>query len=128
MILHYKTLCLDPCQIQTMDAPPQPSTLKMISRFPNRIPIFVDKEATCKKLGVIDKNKFLAPQELSFGEFSYVIRKRLKAPPEVAIFFFINHSIMAQTSATMRSLYDEHVSSDLMLHVSYGGENTFGSF
>ena len=37
----------------------------------------------------IDKNKFLVPKDLTLGQFVYVIRKRMKLPPEKAIFVFI---------------------------------------
>lgn len=33
------------------------------------------------------------PADLSVGQFTYVIRKRIRLPPEKAIFIFVNNYI-----------------------------------
>ena len=35
--------------------------------------------------------RYLVPADLTVGQFVYVIRKRIKLPPEKAIFVFINN-------------------------------------
>ena len=50
---------------------------KIIERYPDRIPIIVEKDKK-SKIKDIDKNKFLVPNDMTLGQFMYVIRKRIK--------------------------------------------------
>lgn len=84
-------------------------------------------------------------QDLTVGQFVYVIRKRIKLAPEKAIFIFVDE-VLPPTAQLMSAIYEEHkcVSNvttvpripeshleirdeDGFLYVSYSGENTFGS-
>ena len=50
---------------------------KIIERYPDRIPIIVEKNKK-SKIKDIDKNKFLVPNDMTLGQFMYVVRKRIK--------------------------------------------------
>jgi len=73
----------------------------------------------------IDKKKYLVPADLTCGQFVFVIRKRLKLPPEQAIFLFVNGSI-PPTAQLLSAVFEEHKDEDGFLYVTYSGENTFG--
>ena len=73
----------------------------------------------------IDKKKYLVPNDITVGQFVYVIRKRLVVPPEKAIFLFIN-GILPPTASLLGSIYDEYKDPDHFLYITYSGENTFG--
>lgn len=47
------------------------------------------------------------PQDLTVGQFVYVIRKRIKLAPEKAIFIFVNE-VLPPTAALMSAIYEEH--------------------
>jgi GABA(A) receptor-associated protein len=81
-------------------------------------------------------------QDLTVGQFVYVIRKRIKLAPEKAIFIFVDE-VLPPTAALMSAIYEEHKcvschyasvaahlvanrDEDNFLYVSYSGENTFG--
>lgn len=83
-------------------------------------------------------------QDLTVGQFVYVIRKRIKLAPEKAIFIFVDE-VLPPTAALMSAIYEEHKyvlslvltvcncsylwssrDDDNFLYVSYSGENTFG--
>lgn len=98
----------------------------IISKYPERIPVIVEKQEKSDVIN-IDKNKFLVPCDLTVGQFVYVIRKRMKLPPERAIFIFVNNQIPMQ-STIMSSIYDESKDQDGFLYVKYAGENTFGEY
>ena len=56
-------------------------------------------------------------QDLTVGQFVYVIRKRIKLAPEKAIFIFVDE-ILPPTAALMSAIYEEHkcaTLSDLVL-------------
>lgn len=46
-------------------------------------------------------------QDLTVGQFVYVIRKRIKLAPEKAIFIFVD-DILPPTAALMSAIYEEH--------------------
>jgi GABA(A) receptor-associated protein len=73
----------------------------------------------------IDKKKYLVPQDLTVGQYVYVIRKRIRLSPEKAIFIFVNN-VLPPTAALMSSIYEEQKDEDGFLYVTFSGENTFG--
>lgn len=95
------------------------------NKYPDKIPIIVEKDLNCKNINEIDKKKFLVPNDLTMGQFIYVIRKRIKVNSEKSIFLFVNNKLPA-TSSLLSLVYDENKSDDGFLYVSYSGENTFG--
>ena len=57
--------------------------------------------------------------------FIYVIRKRIKLPPEKAIFIFVDN-VIPPTASLMSAVYEVQRDEDGFLYVTYSGENTFG--
>lgn len=94
-------------------------------KYPDRLPIIVEKN---EKSAVqdIDKKKYLVPADLTCGQFVYVIRKRLKLPPEQAIFLFVS-GVIPPTAALLSTIFEEHKDEDGFLYITYSGENTFGN-
>ena len=95
-------------------------------RYPDRLPIIVEKNSNCKMLPDIDKNKYLVPKDLTIGQFSFVIRKRLKITKETAIFLFCN-KVIPPTSEILQSYLADKEDSDGFYYFTYSGENAFGS-
>lgn len=98
---------------------------RIIEKYPTKIPIIVEKQNK-SDVPDIDKQKYLVPNDLTMGQFVYVIRKRLKLDSEKAIFIFINN-ILPPTSAYVQQVYEEHKDDDGFLYVTYSGENSFGN-
>jgi GABA(A) receptor-associated protein len=99
---------------------------RIMRKYPDRIPVIVTK-SLYSNVPEIDKQKYLAPTDLTLGQFQYVIRKRLKLSPEKALFLFINGEIYCP-SVLLISIYEkEQDRADGFLHMTYSGENTFGS-
>jgi GABA(A) receptor-associated protein len=99
---------------------------KIRNKYPDRIPVIVERNPNTSNIPNIDKNKFLVPGDLTVGQFLYVIRKRIKLNPEQAIFIFINGKILPSTSALMSNLYKDYKTECGYLFVNYAGESTFG--
>ena len=97
----------------------------ILKKYPNRIPVIVEKSNRCKDINDIDKSKFLVPNDLTMNQFIYVIRKRLKLSAEKALFIFINNKIVAN-SKTLNEIYQEEKDEDNFLYMNYANENTFG--
>lgn len=99
----------------------------ILTKYEDRVPIILEKcpNSTCI-IPDVDKNKYLVPKELNMSQFCHVVRKRMKLPPEQALFFFINNSIISGQKA-IGKLYEEHSDEDKFLYISFSGENTFGN-
>ncbi|KAG6532030.1 hypothetical protein ZIOFF_005868 [Zingiber officinale] len=94
-------------------------------KFPDMIPVIVEK-AQRSDVPDITKRKYLAPADLTVGQFVHAIRKRIKLTAEKAIFVFIDNTLPS-TAATLSVIYKEHKDEDGFLYMTYSGENTFGS-
>ncbi len=93
-------------------------------RYPGRIPIIVNK-AKRTDAPELDKHKFLAPNDLTVGQFIYVVRRRLSLAPEKSLFLFVNNTLPT-TSTLLSQIYQYHKAEDGFLYMIYAGENTFG--
>lgn len=97
---------------------------KILNKYADRIPIIC--EVFPKKGSfALDKSKYLVPLDLTLGQFVYVVRKRIKIPPEKAIFLFIN-GLLPATSTVMSSLYKDNKNEDGFLYIGVREEATFG--
>jgi len=100
-------------------------SIRIREKFPDRIPTIVQKSPK-SDLPTIDKKKYLVPQDLTIGQFVYVIRKRISVPPEKAIFIFVNDSILPPSAELLSVIYQDYKDEDGFLYITYSGENTFG--
>ena len=94
------------------------------AKYPDRVPVICER-ADRSDVPDIDKKKYLVPADLTVGQFIYVIRKRIKLPPEKAIFIFVDN-VIPPTASLMSAGYEVQKDEDGFLYVTYSGENTFG--
>lgn len=100
----------------------------ILEKFPDRIPIICQKHTRCGiDIPNVDKIKYLVPKDLTFGQFLYVIRKRIKLAPEQAIFLSTKTNEMPASTLCISTLYNTHKSNDNFMYLYYMGENTFGA-
>ena len=99
---------------------------RIMSKYPERIPIIVCRANTCKDVPDIDRHKYLVPRDLSIGQFMHVIRQRIKLQPHISIYLMINDYTMPATSQLLGVIYNEHSDDDGFMYITYTGESTFG--
>jgi len=97
----------------------------LMAKYPDRIPIIIEKDAKCRNLNNIDKTKFLVPGELTLGHFLTVIRTRCNLTPYESIYTYCGKSL-PRVSNNMYDIYREHKDEDGFLYITYCSENTFG--
>ena len=95
-------------------------------KYPDRIPIIIEKDEKCKNIPDIDKKKYLVTCDLTIGQFLFVIRKRIKLEKEKAIYIFIDNKTIPNTTSLINNIYCIHCNNDGFLYITYSGENTFG--
>lgn len=98
--------------------------VRVKEKYPDRIPIVVER-LNNSKAPLIDKNKYLVPQDLTVGQFMFVIRKRMKLPAEFGLYLYISGTLPS-SSTLLINLYDYYRDNDGFLYVYYSSENTFG--
>jgi GABA(A) receptor-associated protein len=98
---------------------------RIILKYPDRVPVIIEKDESSEIIS-IDRKKFLVPEDLTVGQFLFVIRKRIKLSPEKAIFLFVNNTLPS-TSSLMSYLYKQNKDDDGFLYMLYAGEATFGN-
>tara|TARA_B100001758_G_C18394616_1_gene605106 strand:+ start:1104 stop:1460 length:357 start_codon:yes stop_codon:yes gene_type:complete len=97
---------------------------RMREKYPGRSCVIVDKSDNTDAPS-IDKHKFLVPDDITMGQFVYVIRKRLKINSEKAIFVFVNNKL-PPSSMLMSEIYENYRDEDGFVYMIYSSENTFG--
>ena len=97
---------------------------RITSKYPDRLPIIC--EVHHKSDLVLDKHKYLVPHDLTIGQFIYVLRRRIKLPPEKAIYLFTGRNQMPPTSMLLSKIYAESKDEDGFLYFMINSESTFG--
>merc|ERR1712006_64268 len=87
------------------------------NKYPDLIPVICEKSER-SDIPDIDKKKYLVSADLTVGQFIYVIRKRIKLPPERAIFIFVNN-VIPPTAHLMSTIYEEQKDEDGFLYITY---------
>ena len=98
---------------------------RILSRYPDRIPIICEKNKNQTALPVLNKVKYLVPPTLTIGQLMCIIRNRMKLRSDVAIFLTIDGYI-PPTTTLIGELYETSKYADGFLYIEYSGENTFG--
>jgi len=98
---------------------------KILVKYPDRIPLIVEKIPNNTILPQISKTKFLVPADITITQFMYIVRKYLKLEPSVSIYLFCD-GVIPNASETISSTYINHKDPDGFLYLFYAGENTFG--
>jgi len=92
-------------------------------KYPARIPIIVEAN---KDVPALRKHKYLAPCDLTVGEFLHVLRRRIDIGPEQALFIFFDSGFLAPTGALLGAVYESNRDTDQFLYARLCLENTFG--
>ena len=98
---------------------------KILAKYPERIPLIVEKVANNSILPQISKSKFLVPSDITITQFMFIVRKYLKLDPSVSIYLFCD-GVIPNASETISTTYINHKDADGFLYLFYAGENTFG--
>lgn len=98
----------------------------LIQRYPDRVPIVLERDPKCTTVPDIDKKKYLVPNDYTVGQFVCIMRNRMRLNNSVAMFVFIDN-ILPSTSECISHLYYRYKNElDSLLYITYSGENTFG--
>ena len=94
----------------------------VMEKYPDRLPIICD---VSQQLPDLDKHKYLVPRDLKSETFMFIIRKRMKLEPEIALYFFVNEKTL-YCSSLMFDIYEKYKDEDGFLYIHACAESTFG--
>ncbi|XP_075984883.1 uncharacterized protein LOC142982325 [Anticarsia gemmatalis] len=95
-------------------------------RFPNKIPLYVERYVREREVPALGRNKFLVPQELTMSQFLYIIRTKMKLRDSQALYLLVNDKVLASHSMTMAQAYEQFRHHDGYLHITYAAQQVFG--
>lgn len=96
------------------------------TKFPNKVPVIVERFHKERSLAQLDKTKFLVPQELTMSQFVTIIRNRMALNANQAFYLLIDDKGIASMSMTLAELYEKKKSTDGFLYMSYASQEMFG--
>ena len=94
-------------------------------KYPGRVPVIVERHRNERTLPLIDRNKFLVPADLSFAQFMFVVRKRLRLHACESLFLLCD-DMLPSSSLPMGDVYGARRAADGFLYFTYAAENAFG--
>nr|XP_021336933.1 microtubule-associated proteins 1A/1B light chain 3C-like [Danio rerio] len=96
------------------------------SKFPNKLPVIVERYLREKKLPLLDKSKFLVPNELTLGQFVSLLRSKIALEASQALYLLVSGKNMSCLSASMGEVYSQFRDPDGFLYMTYASQDMFG--
>ena len=96
-------------------------------KYPERLPLVMQRSVNDKILGYMDKIKYLVPGEITITEFMAILRKRLNVNQTTSIYLYNpDNKIILSGTNSIEYLYNKYKNDDGFLYIEYCGENVFG--
>ncbi|XP_051276901.1 uncharacterized protein map1lc3cl [Dicentrarchus labrax] len=97
------------------------------SKFPNKLPVIVERYIREQTLPLLDKSKFLVPFELTLGQFLCLLRNKIALDSTQALFLLVAEKSMSCMSSSMGEVYSRHRDTDGFLYITYASQEMFGA-
>ena len=99
----------------------------LLLKFPDKIPVILEKSKVDKYLPKLDKSKLLVSQDMTVANIIKLLKNNLKINENISLYIVIaDKNIMISGSQSINSIYNQHKNNDGFLYLEYCTENVFG--
>lgn len=96
------------------------------AKFPNKVTVVIERYAKERNLPMLDKTKFLVPEDLPVSRLLMIIRNRMDIGENQAVYVMTANKTMLTMSRTMAEVYEEHADEDGFVYLTYASQSVFG--
>ncbi|KAG8197488.1 hypothetical protein JTE90_007227 [Oedothorax gibbosus] len=101
-------------------------SLEILTKFPKKVPVIVEKSEREKSLPYLDRVKFLVPLDMTMSQFVGIVRARLKLNPSQTFYLMLEDHSLTTMSRYVGDVYGEHKDEDGFLYASYAAQEMYG--
>jgi hypothetical protein len=100
----------------------------LVTKYPNNIPVILEKSSTDKILPDITKTKYIMPKDMTVSNIIQILRTNMKGSVNEysGIYLICDENIMLSGAQSVEYLYNNYKNKDGFLYIQYCGENVFG--
>ncbi|XP_052655277.1 microtubule-associated proteins 1A/1B light chain 3C-like isoform X2 [Harpia harpyja] len=95
-------------------------------KYPNKIPVVVERYQKEKTLPPLNRTKFLVSQDLPLSQFAVTLRTRLCLTSSQTFYLLVNNKGLPNMAITMQELYRDNKDEDGFLYLTYASQEMFG--
>ncbi|NXS56548.1 MLP3C protein, partial [Brachypteracias leptosomus] len=95
-------------------------------KYPNKIPVVVERYQKEKTLPPLTRTKFLVSPDLPLAQFTVTLRTRLGLSSSQTFYLLVNNRGLPNMALSMQELYQAHRDEDGFLYLTYASQEMFG--
>ena len=96
------------------------------AKYPNKIPVVVERYRKEKSLPRLDRIKFLVSEDISVSQFIFTLRTRLSLTATQAFYLLVDNKSLPCLSLTVAEVYRDNKDEDGFLYLTYASQEMFG--
>ncbi|KFU85594.1 Microtubule-associated proteins 1A/1B light chain 3C, partial [Chaetura pelagica] len=95
-------------------------------KYPNKIPVVVERYQKEKTLPHLSRTKFLVGQDLPLSQLATTLRTRLCLASSQTFYLLVDNKGLPNMAITMQELYQANRDEDGFLYLTYASQEMFG--
>ncbi len=100
----------------------------LLKKYPNSVPVILEKNENDKILPNINKTKYIMPKDMTVSNIIQILKSNMNETmtEHSAIYLLCEDNVMLSGSQSVEYIYNNYKNKDGFLYIKYCGENVFG--